>query len=293
MPDDDVVPEDFGWLDDPPPLELPLAGGEPLDAYVRRVIVDDPTRKSLASQADRSLIDVSVRREFCPSVFSISFVEAHYAAFRLLEWPPPPDRLQRLVDHLWTLQGRATIPLILRMAAVPKIDLGDIPDIYKAPPFSIAEKLRVVRQAAARRDFHLARMCTALQEGAWSASCYLPGDIHRHSTPLAAAWWADRSLVCNWEDGHLRPRAYAVEETPTFLGVRLAATSVEAVIAATAVSESDAGVWMRNHVTLKTRLKREGALQRCRVEAGCTYREALAAWNALPDELRGTRGGHK
>jgi hypothetical protein len=47
---------------------------------------------------------------------------------------------------------------------------------------------------------------------------------------------------------------------------------------------------MRENVTTAGAWKRDGAIKACQSKAGATYREAQAAWNALPDALKGTRG---
>jgi hypothetical protein len=36
--------------------------------------------------------------------------------------------------------------------------------------------------------------------------------------------------------------------------------------------------------------KRDSALRDCMQATSCTYRQALAAWNQLPAEVKGTRG---
>lgn len=51
--------------------------------------------------------------------------------------------------------------------------------------------------------------------------------------------------------------------------------------------------WMQEHVTKPKQWKRDAALKDCMTDTGCTYREALAGWNALSDELRGKRGKRK
>lgn len=54
-----------------------------------------------------------------------------------------------------------------------------------------------------------------------------------------------------------------------------------------------ANEWMRANVTRQGQWKRDGALDACRAATGCQYRTALAAWEALPDALKGTRGKRK
>lgn len=51
-----------------------------------------------------------------------------------------------------------------------------------------------------------------------------------------------------------------------------------------------ADIWMRSNVTRPGQRKRDAAIRDCRDATGCTHRAALAAWNALPPELKGTRG---
>lgn len=51
--------------------------------------------------------------------------------------------------------------------------------------------------------------------------------------------------------------------------------------------------WMQTNVTRRGAWKRESAIDACRKDVRCSYRVALAAWNALPDDLRGARGTPK
>lgn len=60
--------------------------------------------------------------------------------------------------------------------------------------------------------------------------------------------------------------------------------------AAEAEPAARANHWMQKNVTRAGQRKREAALAECRSATGCTYREALAAWTALPPDVKGTRG---
>lgn len=51
--------------------------------------------------------------------------------------------------------------------------------------------------------------------------------------------------------------------------------------------------WMEKHVTGPGSWKRDLALKACMEATGCVHRDALAAWNALPEALKGTRGRPK
>ena len=51
--------------------------------------------------------------------------------------------------------------------------------------------------------------------------------------------------------------------------------------------------WMQANVLRPGQWKREHALEKCRIEAFVTARDALAAWNSLDKELRGKRGAKK
>jgi hypothetical protein len=51
---------------------------------------------------------------------------------------------------------------------------------------------------------------------------------------------------------------------------------------------AELGAWMQQHVTRGT--KRDDAIQACRAETGATFRDATAAWNRLPDDLKLKRG---
>ena len=51
--------------------------------------------------------------------------------------------------------------------------------------------------------------------------------------------------------------------------------------------------WMRANITAPGQWKRAGAIERCRQDTKVTDRVARAAWNMLPDDLRGTRGRRK
>lgn len=54
-----------------------------------------------------------------------------------------------------------------------------------------------------------------------------------------------------------------------------------------------ATIWMRQNVTKPGQWKRQSAIMACRQEANVTDRAARAAWDALTEEIRGTRGKHK
>lgn len=62
------------------------------------------------------------------------------------------------------------------------------------------------------------------------------------------------------------------------------------LLAPTRGKAAEAAAWMRENVTAPGQLKRDAALRDCRTATGATHREALAAWGALPDALRGARG---
>ncbi|UPY37209.1 hypothetical protein [Sediminicoccus sp. KRV36] len=80
-----------------------------------------------------------------------------------------------------------------------------------------------------------------------------------------------------------------VEPEPVVLGPPEAlplAKPPHAVSGAATAAEN----WMRENVTSAGAWKRDGAIRACQNKTGATYREALAAWNALPEGLKGTRG---
>lgn len=54
-----------------------------------------------------------------------------------------------------------------------------------------------------------------------------------------------------------------------------------------------ARAWMEKHVTGPGSWKRDLALNACVEATGCVYREALAAWTALPEAKKRTRGRPK
>jgi hypothetical protein len=66
-----------------------------------------------------------------------------------------------------------------------------------------------------------------------------------------------------------------------------------AVPAFTSPPAEAARAWMEKHVTGPGSWKRDLALDACVEATGCVYRDALAAWNALPEALKRTRGRPK
>lgn len=54
-----------------------------------------------------------------------------------------------------------------------------------------------------------------------------------------------------------------------------------------------AKAWMIQTVTHRGRFKREGTIVACAEATGCTHREAVAAWTALPPNLKRSRGRPK
>lgn len=55
-------------------------------------------------------------------------------------------------------------------------------------------------------------------------------------------------------------------------------------------SQAAADQWMRKHVTARGQWKRDSAITACRGATVCTFRQARAAWDVLPDSIRNSRG---
>lgn len=72
---------------------------------------------------------------------------------------------------------------------------------------------------------------------------------------------------------------------------RLSPTSVLRPAGPPPVSIAEASTWMTANVRPDS--KREPTLRDCMAATQCTYRIATEAWNALPADLRGTRGRPK
>lgn len=201
-----------------PPEAAPFAV-EPLRDYVRRAVVGDSAFQSWASQARGLGVGITLGRLIRPAFFSLAVVERHYCALSLLRTDPAQQGFGRVLDYLWIGRDPDHPPLDLRMAEVPKFDLGLAPEPQLE--WKVQERLRVVREAASRRDFLVARICGALRTGVWQASGYVPGDVSRTMMPIASAWWGDHHMECAWRDGELRPNEGATPGRPTFLGVAL------------------------------------------------------------------------
>ncbi|MGK7870924.1 hypothetical protein [Falsiroseomonas sp. E2-1-a20] len=87
-------------------------------------------------------------------------------------------------------------------------------------------------------------------------------------------WWSPKIKAANVES-----------RWPFVAGVG-AVASCDAALSA---KQAAAIEWMQTATAL-TAMKRENAIKECRNATGCTFREAIFAWMALPSDRRGTRG---
>jgi hypothetical protein len=113
----------------------------------------------------------------------------------------------------------------------------------------------------------------------------VPVAIARNDTP---PWWGDpilaRADLAAWCGAPSEPEP---AERPADWPAPAAAPAAPAPEAEPAASAKE---WMVSQVTRPGQWKRDDAIADCCKATGCTYREAVAAWMALPERLRRTRG---
>lgn len=203
----------------------PEPAGEPIDAFFRRSVLDDVTLKALVKSSRALGIDFAQQRWFRPACFSPDHVAAYHRALASVEQDPRVYGFSQLFDHLWLSPVDSALPLDIRMAKTRQPDIGgDWRDpLATAPTWTPA--LKIARKTALRRDRLVAALVQPIRSGQWNASGFLPGDYRRDLVPLPAAWWSDKTMVCDWHAGELRSEDGRTAGRPTFFGLTLSASS--------------------------------------------------------------------
>jgi hypothetical protein len=155
-----------------------------------------------------------------------------------------------------------------------------------ADPRTLTNRRALLKVAAYREaDYQLCQLRDALRhrlrEGDLIATARERPAGPRIDVP-AAAW---RHLSPAFEDSSARDGMGQI----ALYDVRV----TTAAPALTSLPREAARAWMEKHVTGPGSWKRDLALDACVEATGCLYREALAAWTALPEAKKRTRGRPK
>ena len=215
----DVTPSAEHWVAFPDP---PIAGIQ-LSEFFRKHIIGDHALLKLTRSARYFGVEITIPAAFRPAVFSLEEVVAYHDALAVLNGDPRGKRFRRLLDHLWTRgPGVGGLPLDLRMALTPRIDLGEGSSEQSADSLLWQDSLRIARTAARRRDLLVASLCDSLRSLRWQAAGFQPGDVSRTLSPIVKEWWGDRHMICRWIDDQIAPSQETTPGRPTFLSISFA-----------------------------------------------------------------------
>jgi hypothetical protein len=124
---------------------------------------------------------------------------------------------------------------------------------------------------------------------------YWPDAVRRGKKPNAIEKAIEKTYFCEGGRSAL-PRCEAIwpeeaeKEPSVYLQVTVSAKQMRAIWPKSSQSLLRAIAWMKANVTKPGAMKKLDAIARCMLDAGCTKREALAAWGELPEFLKRTPG---
>jgi hypothetical protein len=221
-----------------------------------------------------------------------AFLATLEGALRGRRFPPPPPPFPTLCRASPGAPTRTRD--LLPPGAAPSAPALPLPGTVERAK----EWFEAGRALDAARESARADLCQALISGGLMAVALRPsGEL---VTMHAADWRARFQRVPDWRDASAWGEALLAradlarwcgappEPEPAERPADWPAPPPEAI---RRESPPDAALeWMREHAR---GMKRDAAIADCQRATGATYREALAAWNGLPPETRGTRGARK